>query len=136
MARCLHAPHRLILANQGFCGRCGGDVSVYPALRWMPELLYNDAHRLMEQGEREAAAALLQRVLALRADFPEALWLVAVIEAQKGPMSEARLSLERVRSLGAKVEMAWLDPKALISNDSPAVTVVDEIRAAKICTEG
>jgi len=102
----------------------------------MPELLYNDAHRLMEQGEREAAAALLQRVLALRADFPEALWLVAVIEAQKGPMSEARLSLERVRSLGAKVEMAWLDPKALISNDSPAVTVVDEIRAAKICTEG
>ena len=78
MARCPYAPHRLVLSDQGSCGRCGGDVRLFAALRWLPELLFNDAHRLLEQGEGEAAAAVLQRVLGSARRFP------------RGPLADGR----------------------------------------------
>lgn len=130
MARCPYAPHRLVLGDQGSCGRCGRDVRLYAALRWLPELLFNDAHRLLEQGEGEAAAAVLQRVLGLRADFPEAHWLMAVVDHRRGCMEEARLSLERAHSLGAKVQMSWLDPKPIPPDDTPTLKEVEEIPVA------
>jgi hypothetical protein len=130
MARCPYAPHRLVLGDRGSCGRCGGDVRLYAALRWLPELLFNDAHRLLEQGEAEAAAAVLQRVLGLRADFPEAHWLMAVVEHRRGRMEEARLSLERAHSLGAKVQISWLDPKPIPPDDTARLKTVEEIPVA------
>jgi tetratricopeptide (TPR) repeat protein len=147
MARCPYEPHRLKLANGGVCGNCGRDVRLYAALRWLPEILYNDALRLLEQGETDAAEALLLRVFALRADFPEAHWLMAVVEHSRGRLLEARRSLECALSLGAKVDMAWLaqeptpsaepgpsakeDPAAVgsIAEESPDVSASAETEA-------
>jgi tetratricopeptide (TPR) repeat protein len=120
MARCPYDAHRLKDTAGGVCGRCGGDVRLYAALRWLPELLFNNAHRLLEEGQVEAAAALLQRVFELRTDFPDAYWLMAVIEARRGQRETARQLLEVALEQGAKVDPAWLDaPAVALSRPEP-----------------
>ncbi len=106
---------------------------MYAALRWLPERLFNDARRLWEEGGKEAAEALLRRVLALRSDFPEAHWLIAVIEWQSGRGAEAQRSLERARSLGAKVDPAWLEAEPAPPGDTPARGRAEEPASIESC---
>jgi hypothetical protein len=46
-------------------------------------VLYNDALRLAEMQQDEAAEVLLQRVIALRPEFKEAMELIACIESRR-----------------------------------------------------
>jgi hypothetical protein len=80
MAKCPYAAHRLVLTSAGYCQRCAGDLRLYAAIRWLPEILFNDAHRLAQAGDHNAALLLLTRAMSLRSDFTEARILAAFIE--------------------------------------------------------
>lgn len=83
MPRCPYGPHVLALNADGRCKNCDGDLQLYAALRWLPMVLYNDALRLAEMQQDEAAEVLLQRVIALRPEFKEAMELIACIESRR-----------------------------------------------------
>jgi hypothetical protein len=108
MPRCPYAPHRLF-SQGGACRRCGGDVRLYTAVQSLPIGLFNNARRLWEQHDPEAAAAVLAEALRLRPEFAEAHWLLAAIEAARGRRSEAHASLVEAARLGAAVDLSWVD---------------------------
>ncbi len=83
MAKCPYAPHRMVLSREGYCQRCNGDLRLYAAVRWLPEMLFNDARKLAEKGEDRPALELLARAMALRIEFPEARLLMAFLEARQ-----------------------------------------------------
>ena len=107
MARCPYGPHRLTVTDHGFCKRCNADVRLYAAVRWLPELLFNDAQQLVEGGNLDAAEALLSRAISLRSGFAEAHWLIAAIYLRRGLWAEAAQSLATAKSLGANVDLEW-----------------------------
>jgi hypothetical protein len=119
----------LIPSSNGVCGRCGRDVRLYTTLQCLPGRLYNDAHRLLREGEQEAAASLVQHALALREEFPEAHWLLAVIEMRRGRTVHARRSLARAHALGADVDLLWLEEKPVESVDAVRLTLAEALLA-------
>jgi hypothetical protein len=77
----------MVLSRQGYCQRCNGDLRLYAAVRWLPELLFNDARALAEKGDDGPAMDLLSRALSLRTEFPEARLLMSFLEARKPAVS-------------------------------------------------
>lgn len=108
MPACPYGPHRLVLDERLRCRHCGEDLRLYAALRDLPVSLYNEARRLWETSELDAAAAWLHAALELREDFPEAHWLLAAVEARLGRPESARNRLARARELGAEVDPDWI----------------------------
>lgn len=100
MAKCPYAPHRLVLTSAGYCQRCDGDLRLYAAIRWLPELLFNDAHRLAHAGDDNGAMLVLERAISLRAEFPEAQILISFLESRRSAPAGAA-TREQVTSSGA-----------------------------------
>lgn len=108
MARCPFGTHRLILTDELRCKRCGQDLNVYGAVRELPVLLYNTAHRLFHEGALEEATSRLGAALALCPDLGEAHWLLAAIALERGEVELARDRLEHAHHAGAGVDLAWI----------------------------
>lgn len=127
MARCPFGPHRLIIASDLTCKRCGEDLAAYAAARDLPIALYNAGRRMWEESKLEAAAGWLHAALELRPDFPEAHWLLGAVEASRGELEHARSHLSQARQLGADVDPEWLCEQPthapVRASDSGKVTV-------------
>jgi tetratricopeptide (TPR) repeat protein len=109
MARCPYGPHRLILASDPTCKRCGGDLRLYVAVRDLPIFFYNQGRHRWDQAEFDQVERWLQPALALREDFPEAHWLLGLVEIELKRPERARFHLSRARELGAPADPAWAD---------------------------
>ncbi len=107
MARCPFGSHRLVLADDFTCKRCGEDLRLYSAVSDLPLTCYNEARRLWDVEEWEEAVMWLHAALRLRADFAEAYWLLGVIEAKRGRPQSAGQYLARARELGAEADPDW-----------------------------
>ncbi len=69
MPACPYGPHRMTLAADLSCRRCGGDLRLYAALRDLPVAFYNQARRLWDEDDLEAAAGWLHAALAAREEL-------------------------------------------------------------------
>jgi hypothetical protein len=56
---------------------------------------------------------------------------MAVIECKRGRVAEAKCSLARASSLGARVEQAWLDAELLASSETPKIESAEEAPTAQ-----
>lgn len=108
MPACPYGPHRLALAAGARCRHCGGDLTLYAAVKELPALLYNQALERWRRSGAAAAAPPLHAALALRDELPQAHWLMAAVEAAQGRTQAARRHLARARELGAEVDLDWL----------------------------
>jgi hypothetical protein len=119
MARCPYGSHRLLIADELTCKRCGGDVRLHTAVRDLPVAFYNEARRLWDDGEIQGAEVWLQAALKLKPNSPETLWLLGMVEAGMGRTDRSIAHLMQARELGANVkldliaaEMIQRDPQA------------------------
>lgn len=79
---------------------------MHTAVRDLPVAFYNEARRLWgDDGEAHGADGWLRAALKLRPDFPEALWLLGMIEAGMGRTDRSIAHLMRARDLGADVNL-------------------------------
>jgi nucleoid-associated protein YgaU len=119
MARCPYGQHRILLAEDCTCKRCGGDLRLYAAARELPVQWYNEARQLWDTADWAEAGACLHAALKLRPDFPEALWLLGLIEGRQGLTAQARQHLSRAHELGANADPDWLTTQ-VATTDAPA----------------
>jgi nucleoid-associated protein YgaU len=119
MARCPYGQHRILLAEDCTCKRCGGDLRLYAAARELPVQWYNEARRLWDTADWVEASACLHAALKLQPDFTEALWLLGLIEGRQGLTAQASQHLSRAHELGANADPDWLLTQAA-TTDAPA----------------
>ncbi len=104
MAACPYGPHRMNLANDLSCRRCGGDLRLYAALRDLPVAYYNEGRKAWDEDDLEAASGWLRAALIIRGELAEAHWLLGLIKARQNRPEQARRHLGRARELGARVD--------------------------------
>ncbi len=114
MPACPHGPHRMNLADDLSCRRCGGDLRLYATLRDLPVVYYNQGRKAWDEDDLEAAARWLHAALAIRGELAEAHWILGLIEARHNRPEEAWRRLDRARELGARV-----DPEEVLRQFEP-----------------
>jgi hypothetical protein len=112
MPVCPYGDHRLRLAADGSCQRCGNDLALYGALNELAISCYNESRRLWDAADLSNAAAWVELALRLHESFPQAHWLMAAILAAEGSFDLARERLERARVLGANADPGWVRSNA------------------------
>jgi hypothetical protein len=95
-------------------------------IRWLPELLFNDAHRLAQAGDDNGALVLLTRANSLRSNFAEAQILMTFIEGRRAvveampPACESASFSEIPESLTEPIAVADLADHAFGENAAGA----------------